>query len=268
MKKALKQMLCGVCSAAMLMGMTACGSDVPEGTDAPTTQTIASTESTAPTKKPEKTPSAGKPDATKPGETKPEGTTPAATESGKDAQTQLQKPEDAPQHQSSGSQTQKPQEKPEHSSPKPTNPPAPKPTTPPAPKPTNPPAPKPTNPPAPKPTNPPAPKPTTPPAPKPTTPPPTQPPVTEHTHTWVHEHTDEVGHWGESKLVCQKCGWYCTESQAAAEGIDVYTYYGLYHQYSECGGSYDDRPDWVVDVPASDKWTCSGCGDVVTEDPT
>ena len=244
MKKALKQMLCGVCSAAMLMGMTACGSDVPEGTDAPTTQTIASTESTAPTKKPEKTPSAGKPDATKPGETKPEGTTPAVTESGKDAETQLQKPEDAPQHQSGGSQAQKPQEKPEHSSPKPTTPPAPKPTNPPAPKPTNP------------------------PAPKPTTPPPTQPPVTEHTHTWVHEHTDEVGHWGESKLVCQTCGWYCTESQAEAEGMDVYTYWTLKHQYSGCDASYDDRPDWVVDVPASDKWTCSGCGDVVTEDPT
>ena len=268
MKKALKQMLCGVCSAAMLMGMTACGSDVPEGTDAPTTQTMASTESTAPTKKPEKTPSAGKPDATKPGETKPEGTTPAVTESGKDAETQLQKPEDAPQHQSGGSQAQKPQAKPEHSSPKPTNPPAPKPTNPPAPKPTNPPAPKPTNPPAPKPTNPPAPKPTNPPAPKPTTPPPTQPPVTEHTHTWVHEHTDEVGHWGESKFVCQKCGWFCTESQANEVGMTVGTYYAIYHQYSECGGSYEDTPDWVVDVPASDKWTCSGCGDVVTEDPT
>ena len=265
MKKTLKQMLCGVCSAAMLMGMTACGSDVPEGTDAPTTQTMASTESTAPTKKPEKTPSAGKPDATKPGETKPEGTTPAVTESGKDAETQLQKPEDAPQHQSGGSQAQKPQAKPEHSSPKPTNPPAPKPTNPPAPKPTNPPAPKPTNPPAPKPTNP--------PAPKPTTPPPTQPPVTEHTHTWVHEHTDEVGHWGESKIVCT-CGWTCTQSDAENAGFSLAAeYWAVAHaepleEVGDMNHSYDDLPDWIVDVPASDKWTCSGCGDVVTEDPT
>ena len=264
MKKALKQMLCGVCSAAMLMGMTACGSDVPEETDAPTTQTIATTESTAPTKNPEKKPSAGKPDATKPGETKPEGTTPAVTESGKDAETQLQKPEDAPQHQSGGSQAQKPQAKPEHSSPKP--------TTPPAPKPTNPPAPKPTNPPAPKPTTPPAPKPTNPPAPKPTTPPPTQPPVTEHTHTWVHEHTDEVGHY-EKKIVCS-CGYECTETEAKAAGYDVVEMY-WYDKHADpeeqatgINHSYDTaRGNWIVDVPASDKWTCSGCGDVVTEDP-
>lgn len=76
-----------------------------------------------------------------------------------------------------------------------------------------------------------------------------------------------MGHWGENKFVCQKCGWYCNESQAAAEGMDIGTYWTLKHQYSECSGSYDDRPDWIVDVPASDKWTCSGCGDVVTEDP-
>lgn len=116
--------------------------------------------------------------------------------------------------------------------------------------------------------------------PAPTEPKPTEPEVTEpaptepsvHEHDWVHEHTDEVGHWGESKFVCQECGWFCTESQAAAENMTIVDYYVEHHLNVVEDGfikhSYEDTPDWVVDVPASDKWTCSGCGDVVTEDPT
>ena len=84
-------------------------------------------------------------------------------------------------------------------------------------------------------------------------------------HSWVHHHTDEVGHWGETKLVCH-CGWSCTDSQAIAAGYpDKYTYYVIGHASQYTGDernnhSYDEYGQWIVDTPAEDYDECSVCG--------
>ncbi len=112
--------------------------------------------------------------------------------------------------------------------------------------------------------------------PKPTEPAPTEPEETKpsvHEHDWVHEHTDEVGHY-EKKIVCS-CGYECTETEAKAAGYDVVEMY-WYDKHADpeeqatgINHSYDTaRGNWIVDVPAFDKWTCSDCGVVATMDPT
>lgn len=88
-------------------------------------------------------------------------------------------------------------------------------------------------------------------------------------HSWIHEHTDEVGHWGDQILVCT-CGWSCSENVALSAGfVTVGKYWSVHHKeyYSEIGATNDHSytfvtlpEDWVIDTPAADIWTCSGCG--------
>lgn len=83
-------------------------------------------------------------------------------------------------------------------------------------------------------------------------------------HNWEHHHTPATGHY-EAKLVCH-CGWSCTESEAAAAGYDIITYYTIMHANKYIGTpdrnnhSYDTEDLWVEDTPASDLWVCVDCG--------
>lgn len=239
MEKTWKKTLCGILTAAMVLGLGACGGEKPEETSIPT-ETSMATQPTKPAKKP--TPKPGKkPDNKKPDASKPTETT-AATEpdhgsSGNGGSSSGGSSSDSSSSNSGysggGSSGGSSYEEPK---PQPTEAPAPKPTDPPA-----------------------------------TQPPETEPPVTEHVHTWHHDHTDEVGHWDE-KFICQECGWSCTESQAAAAGYNILQYYAIFHQDVVEGGllyhSYDADADWIVDEPAWDQWTCTGCGEVTNSDPT
>lgn len=101
------------------------------------------------------------------------------------------------------------------------------------------------------------------------------PPVTEppHVHSWVKHHHDAVGHWGkEHALKCNKCGWTCSESQAKAAGMDIYSYWQIMHlEVVDKNHSYSsfekDTNEWIEDSPAYDEWVCSGCGSVSKTDP-
>lgn len=91
-------------------------------------------------------------------------------------------------------------------------------------------------------------------------------------HNWEHtHHTDEIGHWEKRTLVC-RCGWTCAESKASSAGYELSEYWYFNHvltfeQDEQRNHSYDTTATWIVDIPASDTWTCSKCGETANTKP-